>query len=471
MLSLRWRLTLIYTGVLALTLLLFSLTLYAVLQRNLLRETDRTLALRAAELAYRPQTPRGPAWRRMLLPPHFSVFANPDVYLQVVDKAGEVIEKSPNLGTETLPVTPDVVARAVQEGAFFQTVPANGERLRVYNLPLAAGGAAAVLQVGRSLEPVYGVLDRLVRLLLLVGLTVVALATSAGYYLARAALTPVDHLTRVAAAIGETQDLERRVAYQGPPDEIGRLAATFNGMLARLAAQQRSLEEAYAAQRRFVADVSHELRTPLTIIRGNLELLQQMEGRGSAAAEILADAAEEAERMSRLLHNLLILARADAGQHIEKAPLDLEPLVQEVARQAPLLGPTPFHTHGLDALADGRIMGNADYLKQLLLILLDNAFKYTPPEGTITLSAAREDGWYRIGVADTGPGIPPEELPRIFNRFFRGAAGRAGGTGLGLAIARWIAEEHGGRLEVTSTPGRGTTFTLRLPALETENIS
>ncbi|MGQ9497531.1 MAG: sensor histidine kinase [Desulfotomaculales bacterium] len=169
------------------------------------------------------------------------------------------------------------------------------------------------------------------------------------------------------------------------------------------------MAEAYAAQRRFVADVSHELRTPLTIIRGNLELLQQIDQGNGPRREVLADATGEAERMSRLLNNLLILARADAGQHIEKTPLDLGALIQDVARQAPLLGPNPFHTRDLDTLSGSQVMGHADYLKQLFLILLDNAFKYTPAAGEITLAANRREGWYAVGVTHSGPGIPPKK--------------------------------------------------------------
>lgn len=471
MLSIRWRLTLTYTGVLALSILVFSVALYAALQQYLWRQTDHALATRAAEITRRLNMPGMHGWRGGMLLPYTSVFAYPDTYVQIVDASGEVVARSANLGTESLPVLAGTLETARQNGAFWQTLETDGRKLRVYNLPFVTGNnrLIGVLQVGRSLEPIYTVLHRLMLALFGVGLVMIVMATGAGYYLARTALAPVDHLTRVAMAISETRDLERRVEYRGPEDEIGRLAAAFNNMVARLATAQRSLAEAYAAQRRFVADVSHELRTPLTIIRGNLELLQQMDQGDTAWREILADATGEAERMSRLLNNLLILARADAGQHIEKAPLDLGALVQDVARQAPLLGPNPFRTRDLDTLAGAQIMGNADYLKQLFLILLDNAFKYTPPAGEITLAATCKEGWYAVSVTDTGPGIPPEEIPRIFERFFRGQAGRTTGTGLGLAIARWIAEEHGGRLEVVSRAGQGSTFTVWFPAIQKNN--
>ena len=463
MLSVRWRLTLAYTSVLTCTLVLFSLFLYTVLDRFLLRHTDHLLITRANEVTRVLNSRRGPPRHGKLLPPR-SVFASPGIYLQLLDGSGEVLAKSPNLALERLPAAPDTLARVRSGEAFFQTVGIEGEKLRLYNRPITlTNGLTGVLQVGTSLEPVRGMLGRLVHTLLLVGVIALAAAGALGYYLARTAMAPVKHLTRVAAAISETQDLARRVSHRGPPDEIGELAATFNRMLTRLADAQRSREEAYASHRRFVADVSHELRTPLTTIRGNLELLQRLGDDAGARREILADVVGEAERLSRLLNNLLTLARADAGQHIEKERLSLGQVAEEVARQAPLLGPARFVARDLELLRTAEVMGNADYLKQLLLILLDNAFKYTPPEGEVTLAAVRQGGWWGISVTDTGPGIAPEDLPRIFERFYRGRSGRAGGTGLGLAIARWITEEHGGRLEVASTPGRGTAFTLWLP--------
>ncbi|MGB9920091.1 MAG: ATP-binding protein [Moorellales bacterium] len=467
MLSIRWRLTLINTTVLILTIFVFGFALYFILEQYLWRQTDRALAARAAEITYRLEAPRPPFGRRDLVDlPYLSVFLYPDTFVQLVDAQGRIVAKSPNLGSEDLPVPPQTLETARLKGPFFQTVKTNGQRVRLYNLPVVAADYyfLGVLQVGRVLEPTYHFLNRLVLVLVILGLGMIGLATGAGYYLARAALRPVEHLTQVATAISRTQDLNRRVSYSGPEDELGRLARAFNQMLESLAAAQKSLTEAYAAQRRFVADVSHELRTPLTVIRGSLELLQQLPPADPGRTEILADAVSEAERMSRLLNNLLLLARADAGLKIERAPVDLGALVQEVARQAPHLGPATFLTRDLEVLAGARVLGHADYLKQLLLILLDNAFKYTPPEGTVTLGAATRTGGYEISVADTGPGIPAEEIPRIFDRFFRGSASRAGSTGLGLAIARWIAEEHGGRIEVISAPGQGATFTVWLPA-------
>jgi signal transduction histidine kinase len=169
--------------------------------------------------------------------------------------------------------------------------------------------------------------------------------------------------------------------------------------------------------------------------------------------------------MVRLVHNLLVIARAEAGRHIDKEPVQLGQAVQAEARQAQLLGEARFETEHLELLDQAVVTGNEDYLKQLLLILLDNAFKFTPPDGLITLTGLHRDGWWGIEVADTGPGIAPKDLERIFDRFYQAGNRASGGSGLGLAIARWIATEHGGRIEVTSEVGKGSRFTFWLPAI------
>jgi signal transduction histidine kinase len=238
-------------------------------------------------------------------------------------------------------------------------------------------------------------------------------------------------------------------------------------MLGRLQEAYGRLEDAYAAQKRFVADASHELRTPLTTIRASIDLLRRLpESNSREQAEILQDAASEVERMTRLLNNLLVLARADAGRGLVRQELDLQPLVEEVARQAIHFGEASFSVEGLETLASARVLGNADSLKQLLRILLDNAIKYTPSNGSIVLRGLAADHRWGLQVADTGCGIPAAKLPHIFERFYRADSSRGGeGTGLGLAIAHWIVREHGGSIEVESHEGQGSTFTVWLPAL------
>jgi signal transduction histidine kinase len=289
-------------------------------------------------------------------------------------------------------------------------------------------------------------------------------AMGAGWLLARAALRPIDRLAQAAQAIGDAQDFGRRVPNSGSHDEVERLAVTFNEMLGRLQSAYEHLNAALTVQRRFVADASHELRTPLTSIRGNIGFLRRVVDMDPSDRDAaLADVASEVERMSRLVGDLLTLARADAGQHLPKVPVELVPLVREVARQARFLSDGAVEVT-LGPLDEACVQGDPDHLKQLLLILADNAIKYTPPGGRIWLASRRVNGHLRVQVADSGVGIEPREHARIFERFYRADPARSsGGAGLGLPIARWIAEEHGGQITVDSSPGQGSLFTVELP--------
>jgi signal transduction histidine kinase len=340
-----------------------------------------------------------------------------------------------------------------------------------------------VLQVARPLGPLYGSLGILQTTFLSLGLIGGAVSLLAGWLLARAALRPIAQLTTAAHAIGAARDFRRRVPVhaRGRRDEIGRLTAEFNGMLGQLqaaydqlGAANQQLEAALDAQRRFVADASHELRTPLTSLRGNVDLLQRMGAMDDPLRDpeeqeqLLADMAAETERLTRLVADLLLLAQADAGQHLPLVPTELGIVVQDAFRAARFL--RPGVELRLGQMASTSVAGDADRLKQLLLILLDNALKYTPLGGRVTISAEPCDrtgiAGVTICVSDTGPGIPIEEQPRIFERFYRGdPARRSDGVGLGLAIAHWIVDEHHGALDLESAPGQGSTFAVWLPAL------
>jgi signal transduction histidine kinase len=270
-------------------------------------------------------------------------------------------------------------------------------------------------------------------------------------------------MSSTAEDIGRTQDLSRRLPESAPDDEVGRLQKSFNQMLRQLEDAYHRLQSALVAQRRFVADASHELRTPLTTIRGNVGLLLKRDDitAGDRVAA-LNDIAGESERMSRMVQDLLTLARADAGYHLDKTLIDLLPIVQEVSRQAQTLQPSRRIE-----LYDGvpaPMHGNSDAIKQLLWILVDNAFKHTREDGRIELRLENGNRAVRLAVADDGPGIPSEDLERIFERFYQSDAARSGeGTGLGLAIARWIAQEHGGRVYAANNPRGGAAFTVEFP--------
>jgi len=477
--TLRLRLTIWYTAVLAATMLVFGLTLYLLLLRTLSQESygvtvgvaqdlARTVQVRAAPLG-------GPL--RVVLPPA-NVFGAPATFVQVADtRTGRVVARSASLGGQTLPFLARAVAAARRGQPTVYTVGAI-DRLHLYSTPLVIRGrVVGVIQVGNSLAGDERLLDRL-RLLLLVG-GALALPTAAalGWVLAGRALAPMEDFARTTEAIGRARDFSRRVAHHGPRDEVGRLASTVNTMLAELEDAHTRLERTLAVQQRFVADASHELRTPLTIIRTNADVLRWMDpGDAPERTEALADLAGEARRMGGLVNDLLTLARADAGQNLMLRPTPLRPLVEEACRQARLLA------HGQEVAVDGATEADgtdhADYtapevtvaidpdaFKQLLLILLDNALKYTPVGGRVALALDQEGAEVCVTISDTGWGIAPADLPHIFERFYRAPdAHDIGGSGLGLSIARWIAGQHGSRIAVASTPGRGSAFTIYLPA-------
>ncbi|MHB1167516.1 MAG: sensor histidine kinase [Carboxydocellales bacterium] len=467
-LSLRTRLTVWYSTVLSLTLLAFGVFLYLFLSHNLHQEIDQSVTNQANQVV-RSITVVGdyPFPLSQVILPNVDVFATPDTYLQVVNENGEVIARSDNLGNQVLPLSRQTLLYAVKGKGFYETIEVVDQRLRTFNLPLTyRNKTIGILQVGRSLVPVDRALGRLSFVLFFGGLGTVILAAALGWFLAGLALRPLDHLILAAADIQEARDLQRRIQYEGPNDEIGVLTATINDMLGRLHTAYQSLEAAIATQKRFVSDASHELRTPLTTIRGNIELLQKMgDIDPEARQEVLADIAGETERMTRLVNDLLALARADAGLDMPKTSISLPELLEDLYRQVRLL-PGKASFQGIDpSIAAGiSVNANQDYLKQLFLIIIDNALKYTPAGGRVWLATRLKTGFVGITVHDTGTGIAPEDIPKIFQRFYRADRARVGsGTGLGLAIAKWIVDQHQGELQVESTPGVGSAFTVWLP--------
>jgi signal transduction histidine kinase len=326
------------------------------------------------------------------------------------------------------------------------------------------------VQVARATASTERILGRL-RWLLAAGLIgALGLSGLVVWLAAGRAAAPLGRLAQTAETVGTSGDLSRRVDVSGSEDEVGHLAATFNTMLQRLertdadlrAARVRA-EEALDAQRRFVADASHELRTPLTTIRGNADLLRDYgDVTPSDRAAALTQIQQESERMSRLVNDLLTLARADAGQPLAREPVPLGALLGEVAAQARVLA--RGQQVSLAVASDATVLGDADSLRQFLLILLDNALRHTPEGGSVELRLEEQSGDALVSVRDTGEGIAPADLPHIFERFYRADRARSGtGVGLGLAIARWIVREHGGEIEVSSSLGEGSIFSVRLP--------
>jgi two-component system OmpR family sensor kinase len=354
------------------------------------------------------------------------------------------------------------IAEAINGYLHFQTFSSGGNTYRVYYTRLSVPpgritqGFAGVLEVIQN-EHTYLSVEHTVFVTLLFGAPLgLVIALVIGWLIARAALRPINRISRTVQIIGESRDLSRRLQFVGPYDEVGRLATTFDGMMNRL-------ERVFETQKRFIADASHELRTPLTTIRGNADLMRRAPP--DERELCLTAIRREAERMTRLVSDLLLLAEADvAEKRIQIGVVDLDDIVLEVYNAAQLLAGEKVAIM-LDHTDPITVQGDADRLKQLLLNLTDNAIKFTPPGGTVSLGVRREGDGVAIAVSDSGIGIPVEEQASIFDRFYRVEEARATrGSGLGLAICAWIVAGHGGRIEVSSAPGKGSTFTVHLPA-------
>ncbi len=472
--AIRTRLAVWYTGVTAGILLIYLLLSWALLHTQLFRELDRQLAERAEEVRrdiLRRTDLRMALEEGLIRLPTTSLGA-PPVYLQVVRGNESVTARSANLDGWRLPLDMDLMAVNLQGRAGYKTITMeDGTLLRLYSAPLMASGRMiGAVQAGYPLQDVERVLRRAWLTLAAGGLLALLAIGGAGWWLASLALRPIDRITQAALQIASTHDLRQRLPLPRAHDETYRLVSTFNALLDRLA-------QVIDAQQRLGADVSHELRTPLTTIRGNVALLRRGAADDPQERRIALDAIEaEVNRMSRLVADLLLLAQADAGMQLEKQLVEMDTLLLEVYRQAQAMatvgsGGVERVTVRLGHEDQALVLGDPDRLRQLLLNLVDNAIKYTPRGGVITLSLYRENGWVRVSVQDTGAGIPAEALPHIFERFFRMPRYGRKGVGLGLAIARWIAEAHNGRLEVESEVGQGSTFTLWLPEAKDSQLS
>lgn len=346
-------------------------------------------------------------------------------------------------------------------GAFGIVRGNDGDRWRVFAQPdTTLDGVPHYLATALPLAHIDASVQQFARLMTVMAVVGCALTFAAGWLVAGRVLRPVAALTESARRIALSRVFSGRVAVGVPRDELSRLAATFNEMLA-------SLEQAYAAQQRFVSDASHELRAPLTVIQANLELLQRhaampAEERDQATQE----AYQESARLVRLVADLLVLARADAGVPIRRQRVELDRVLMTVVGEARHLA--RGHRIGIETIEPVLIEGDPDRLKQLLLIPLDNALRYTPSSGSVSVALRQRRGVVEIHFRDTGIGISEEDLARVFERFYRADPARTrdpGGTGLGLGIARWIAVQHGGGIELASVPGHGTTVSIHLPII------
>lgn len=463
MLPIRWRLTVWFSFLLGLTLVASALLIYTILGHQLTSEVDERLQQLANNVHRDLNIPQQENLDLSTiasgrLAPGYSELSAPGSYVQIVDDRGAVVAASANLQEGHIPEQPWAVWEGLRGRVTVETlVTASRERVRVRTVPMIHGNSViGLIQVAQSLRHVDQTLQWLGVLLGGGVLSIWGLATLVGWGMAGRALRPISAITETAASIAATGDFGHRILEIGPRDEVARLAGTFNRMIDRV-------ESTLQAQKQFIADSSHELGTPIAVIRGNADLLSKGLPPEDAREAILAIQSESA-RMERIVCDLLDMAELDVAQEGTRRTVRLDNLARAVfCHVRPAARGRHLILHRLDPVS---VVGDPDRLRQLLLNLVDNAIKYTPAGGRIALSAQGDGRWGELVVSDTGIGIPPDEQEKIFRRFYRTDKARSragGGTGLGLAIAKAIAESHGGEITVSSRPGSGSTFTVRLP--------
>lgn len=459
--SIRVRLTIWYGTALALIMILFASALYVVMSRALQDQVDRSLEEAAVAASRSLEEHRfGPFLLLEDLTQAFPELALLDKFFQIYGPGGQITLQSANIMTREIPLSQKALQASLQGHSTYESVRFQGEvPIRLLSYPVRHGTTLVnIIRVGTSLRTSENMIHRLVFVLLIASPLAVAISMLGGWFLAGRALRPVDAITVTAQRIA-AGDLTQRIQTTST-DEIGRLASTFNDMIARLQASIRQI-------RQFSADASHELRTPLTITKGETELALRKPRSPEVYQEVLASNLEEIDRMSRIVDELLFLSRADLGEiKMASDPVQLDNLVHEIHQQAAVLGQDNQVTTVLDTIEPTQIIGDELRLRELLLNIVDNAIKYSRTMGTVELKLVKDGNLAKLSVTDHGIGISPDEQTHIFDRFFRTDSARTHaqkGTGLGLAICKWIAEAHQGGIQVDSLLGKGSSFTISLP--------
>ena len=451
--SLRLRLTMLYATLMGAILFVMSMALLRVVSILLLNQIDDHL-----ETIHGSIVENVTASSLGKLEVNFEdLELGSDVYVQVWSVVGELQSSFGDFENfENKPFDPNSLRIT---HPIYRNLNTEDWRVRVLSIPLEQRGhIIAVLQIASDLRVFDEIRANLLDVISIIWIVAVLFSGVIVWLTLGQSLKPLDAITKTAEQINRADDLSRRIPYYGPANnEIGNLVGSFNQTLERL-------EALFTSQQRLLADVSHELRTPLTVIKGNADLMRRM---NSLDMESLTSIDQEAGRLSRLVGGLLLLAQAESGKlalAMQRVELDL--LLTEVFQEMIVLAGNRVRVH-LNEIDQVYVNGDRDRLKQVLINLVANAIQYTPQGGDIFLSLDTIKEQARIICRDTGPGIPAEDLPHIFERFYRAEKSRTRGKttsfGLGLSIANWIVERHGGRIEVNSREGVGTTFAIWLP--------
>ena len=458
--TLRFRLTAWYCATMALVMLLFGALMYAIVDHRLMRHHDGMLRDKATQVQF-------------LLHDQEDCHILTREQIETMDHMGQVLlvhefngqhavyYQSPEMLAN--PLAPKVSALGWQDAptAKFATLRTHGTTWRILSQPYQArSGRRGVIRLMEDLEEVQETLRHLrFAMLLLIPAGIVGSALG-GFWLSGRALAPVDRITRMARDIGANR-LGQRLPHPGVEDEIGRLVNTLNHMFERL-------EGSFQAMRRFTADASHELRNPLATMQNTIEVILERPRAVAEQRAALESLGEDVARLRRIVGDLLLLARADNGRlDLEREPVRLDSLAQALAETYQARAQEQGVTLDVDAPAPVRVQGDERWLYQLLGNLLDNALKFTPPGGTVTVAVRPQADTVWLTVRDTGPGIPEASLERVFERFYQEdlsrTRGQKPGSGLGLAIAAWIVQAHGGRISAANQAEGGALFTVVLP--------
>ena len=461
--SIKFRFTIWYLLVLAILLIALSTGVFFYLSRSLYRSLDNSLELRSTQLRSIQdilESMRQGEFREQL----------GEIVILYFYSGDQLVEVSPR--GISIPVDDETKSQAIDGASSFTTIQTTeGERLRLFAVPIninilgpPPGIQPAALVIARSTRQIDNAIAKLVRTFVVAVPLALALAAAGGIFLAGRALKPVDRIAQTAQEIGEN-DLSRRINVN-TKDELGRLAATLNAMIGRL-------ERAFQRQKQFTDDASHELRAPLAVIEAESSLALQKERPPSDYRQSLETISQEAKQMSGLIDRMLLLARADAGkEQWNFTQVDLSRLISNLSADIEVLCQEKGLSFQLGHMEELVVKGDEARLRELFMNLLDNAVRYTPSPGAVSVSLRREVQMAVVTITDTGVGIPAEHIPLIFDRFYRVDKSRSraeGGSGLGLAICRHIAGAHGGKIEVESQVGAGSTFSVWLP-LQTKQL-
>ncbi len=482
--SIRLRFTLIYSIILGLTLAVFGAALYTI-------QANTTLDALKAELVRSSEVVGGSLARLDKKPPQDSNQPPPDQpppvsfeafsgdselqkipereIVRVLDPDGNLVASPFGRNDEALPLSDAGLSALQDQQNWWETSIVDEREMLIFSRPLIQNSDISyILQIARPLTERNQSLQALATTLVIASLVTLFVALVIGWMLSGITLHPIQRITQTAGQIGKERDFTRRVDYSGPPDEVGQLATTFNAMLSSLEAAYQRTAHALEMQRNFVADVSHELRTPLTTLRGNLSLLRHTPPvPAEDQADILNDLVDESDRLIRLVNELLVLARADAKRNLAHEAVELLPVIDEAVRQAKLLAPER------EILTVSKvsciIQGDRDALKQVLLILLDNALKHS--SGKVEVHVQQKTDNILVVIKDHGQGIPADQLAHVFERFYRAEDTASPGFGLGLSIAKSLVEGQGGSLSIQSVEGTGSTVTVSFQMGETSGDS